>query len=227
MDGGPQMRNDLQGSFQGGSLNFLYQMGKATGDAKWTGEPLATIADFFVRHIQQPSGFYVTIERATHQPPAADPQNNLHRANDDLGSLGLLAAYKVTKDRRYLDSVEKFLGAVFAGQLEDGRFEESVACIPVVLNVLFEGEAEGLLRAETATPEARLRALEALLASQSDGRFNPLMRGGILENGPAHREKVVFRQSFVCARSSCYALIVLQKLATGKREYLTVGKAEG
>ena len=216
------MRNDAQGSFQGGSLNFLYQFGKASGDPKWTGEPLATIADFFVRHIQQPSGFYATVERATHRPPAADPQNNLHRANDDLGSLGLLAAYKVTRDRRYLDSIGKFLRTVFAGQGADGRFEESVACIPVVLNVLFEGEAEGLLRAETATPEARLRALEALFASQSDGRFNPLMRGGILENGPAHREKVLGRQSFVCARSSCYALVVLQKLATGKREYLTV-----
>ena len=66
------------------------------------------------------------------------------------------------------------------------------------------------------------RALEALFASQSDGRFNPMMRGGILENGPAHRERVIGNQSYVCARSSCYALILLLKLATGQREQLTV-----
>ncbi|MDD4890107.1 MAG: hypothetical protein PHU85_09265 [Phycisphaerae bacterium] len=215
-----QMRNDIQGSFQGGSLNCLYHMNKVTGDRKWIGDSFTTIADFLIAHVQQDSGFYASIERATHKPPPADPQNNLHRANDDLGTLGLLAACKVTGNKAYLASAEKFLRAVFAGQLEDGRFEESVACIPVVLNVLHEGE--GMLQAGIAPQEARVRALNALFAAQSDGRFNPLMRGAILENGATHKEQVIGRQSFVCARSSCYALIVLLKLATGHREYLTV-----
>jgi hypothetical protein len=214
------MRNDIQGSFQGGSMNYLYHMNQVTGDPKWIGEPLATIAEFFIAHIQQPSGFYTSIERATHRCPATDPQYNLHRANDDLGTLGLLAAYRVTGQKRYLASIEKFLRAVFQGQLADGRFEEPVACIPVVLNVLIEGE--DVLPADLAPPAARQKALDALLAAQSDGRFNPLMRGGILENGAPHREKVIGRQSYVCARSSCYALITLLKLATGERKYLTV-----
>ena len=214
-----QMRNDVQGSFQGGSLNYLYHMNKVTGDAKWIGAPFSAMADFLVTHIQQPSGFFTSIERATHRPPPTDPQNNLHRANDDLGTLGLLAAHKVTGQRKYLASVERFLRAVFGGQLEDGRFEESVACIPVVLNVLLEGEEA--LPADLAPPEAREKALNALLAAQSDGRFNPLMRGGILENGSPHVAQVMQKQSYVCARSSCYALIVLLKLATGEREYLT------
>lgn len=215
-----QMRNDIQGVFQGGSLNYLYHMNKATGDAKWIGQPFVTIADHFVRHIQQPSGFFVSIERATHRPPPTDPQNNLHRANDDLGTLGLLGAYKITNNRAYLASVEKFLRAVFAAQQPDGRFEETVACIPVVLNMLVEGE--GILPGDIAPPGACERALDALFASQSDGRFNPLMRGGIIEAGPPHREKIIGRQGFVCARSSCYALIVLLKMTTGQREFLTV-----
>lgn len=214
------MRNDIQGSFQGGSLNYLYHMSKATGDAKWVGEPLVTIADHFIRHIQQRSGFYTSIERSSHKCPATDPQNNLHRANDDLGTLGLLGAYKVTGDRRYLASAEKFLLAVRAGQQEDGRFEESVACIPVVLNLVYEGK--GLLQAGLLPAAACRKALAALLAAQSDGRFNPLMRGGILENGAHHREQVIGRQSYVCARSSCYALIYLLKLVTGQRTFLTV-----
>lgn len=215
-----QMRNDIQGSFQGGSLNYLYHMNKVTGDPKWIGKPFATIADHFISHVQQTSGFYASIERATHKTPQADPQNNLHRANDDLGTLGLLAAYKITGNKAYLASAERFLRAVFAGQLEDGRFEESVACIPVVLNVLIEGE--GMLQPDTAPSESRARALSALFAAQSDGRFNPLMRGAILENGSTHKEQVVARQSYVCARSSCYSLIVLLKLATGQRDYLTL-----
>ena len=113
-----------------------------------------------------------------------------------------------------------FLRAVFAGQLPDGRFEESVACIPVVLNVLIE--SNGLLPPDIASPEASARALAALFAAQSDGRFNPLMRGGMVENGAPHKEHIIGRQSFVCARSSCYSLIVLLKLATGQRRYLTI-----
>ena len=91
----------------------------------------------------------------------------------DLGTLGLLAACKTSGNAAYLALVEKFLRAVFAGRLPDGR-------------------------------------------------FNPLMRGGMLENGAPHREYVVGRQSYVCARSSCSSLIVLPKPAIDQRECLTV-----
>ena len=217
---GPQMCPQIQGSFQGGSLNFLYQLAVETGDQKWVGEPFCRIADRFVEQIQQPSGFFASIERATGKPPASDPQGGLHRANDDLGSLGLLCAYKVTRNSSYLASIEKYLTAVFAGQWADGRFEESVACIPVVLNVLHEGA--GLIQQPTVNPAAIERALTALVEAQSDGRFNPRMRGGILEYGAAHKLTAqAGSQSSVMARSSCYALIVLPKLATGTGDYLT------
>jgi len=217
---GPQMCPQIHGSFQGGSLNFLYQLAKETGDQKWIGSPFRRIADRFVEHIQQPSGFYASIERATRKPPADDPQGGLHRANDDLGSLGLLCAYKVTRNPAYLASIEKYLTAVFAGQLADGRFEESVACIPVVLNILHEGS--GIIRQPIVNPAVIDQALAALLDAQSDGRFNPRMCGGILEYGATHKTKPQSGgKSGVVVRSSCYALIVLQKLATGAGDYLT------
>jgi hypothetical protein len=212
------MRNDVQGSFQGGSLNFLYHLAKETGDRKWTGERFVRIADHFIRHIQQPSGYFSSVERSTKKPPdAGDPQGGLHRANDDLGTLGLLAAHRVTGNREYLAATEKFLGAVFAAQRDDGQFEDSVAPNPVVLNVLLEGE--GLIRQPAMKPRAIERLLESLFAAQSDGGRNPRTRGALFELGALSADTGI-----VCARSSCYALIVLPKLAGGSREYLTAAK---
>ncbi len=215
----PQMCNDVQGSFQGGSLNFLYQMFKETGDNKWIGEPFTRIAGHFIKYIQYPSGFYGPIVRATKQPAEQDPQGGLHRANDDLGTLGLLCAYKISGNKAYLASIEKYLKAVFDAQWEDGRFEESVACIPVVMNVLFEGRQ---VLPQTPMKEGAVeKALNALFNAQSDGRFNPRMSGGILEYGAEHKAMPLpGGKSYVCARSSCYALIVLPKLAAGSGDYL-------
>lgn len=208
----PQMRNDTQGSFQGGSLNFLYHLARETKDDKWVGEPLKRIADNFVTYNQQPTGFYCTVLRDTKKPPEADPQGGLHRANDDLGSLGLLGAYKLTNDARYLVSIEKFLTAVFEAQQDDGMFEESVACIPVVLNILHE--VGDLVNVKSMRPKAVELALEALVSSQSQGLVDARTAGGLIEIPARGRQ--------VCGRSSCYALIVLLKLFKDVEGFLTV-----
>jgi hypothetical protein len=207
----PQMRNDIQGSFQGGSLNFFYHLAQETGDKKWNGELYVKLADYLIQYVQQPDGFFRSIERSTRKPPENDPQNGLHRANDDLGSLGLLGAYKTTGDQRYLQAIEKFLTGAFGKQREDGNFEESVACIPVVLNIIHE--AGDLIDIPAITLERQEKALEALFARQSDGLAHPLLKGGILE---------MEGSKDVCARSACYALIVMLKLFAGQKDYLTV-----
>ena len=204
-----QMLEHVQGSFQGGCLNFLYHLSQETGDKKWVGPVFTGIADHFIRYIQQPSGHFATIDRVTKLPPSADPQAGLHRVNDDLGTLGLLCAYRVTGDRRYLDSIERFLNAVLSAQRADGFFEDSVASIPVVLNILHE--VGDLVSVPALAPDAVARALRALYSRQSDGNVNPLMRGGMVETlAPS-----------VCARSSGYSLIFLLKLFAGIPDYLT------
>jgi hypothetical protein len=212
---GPQMCNHIQGSFQGGCLNVLWQLGQATGVPAWTGAPLRRIADIFTQHVQQESGFFVSIERATKKPPASDPQLGLHRGNDDLGTLGLLCAYRATGERRYLTAVRRFLDAVFARQRADGHFEDSCAATAVILNAAFE--AQGLVDGAAATPAAVRRAIQGLCARQSDGSTNPRMRGGLDEEG----------HGTVCARSSCYALIVLLKWCGTNRGFLSVEAPEG
>ncbi len=205
----PQMRNDIQGSFQGGSLNFFYQLAQATGDSSWTGKFFVKMADFFIEHIQQPSGLFISIESQTKEPPATDPQNGLHRANDDLGTLGLLCAYRVTGDKRYLQAIEKFLNFVFAVQDEQGNFDNSAASIPVVLNIM--SEAGELINVPAATPDKVELALHQLFSRQDDGLYNSRRRGGIIET---------LDNNLVCSRSGCYALIYLLKQADVHGDYL-------
>ncbi len=205
--------NKVQFSCQGGTLNFLYHLSLATQDKKWVGEPFVTIADHFVNYIQQDSGFYCSIERETKQPPQDDPQKGLHRANDDLGSLGLLCAYKITQDKRYLASIEKFLNAVFTGQREDGSFEQSVACIPIILNVI--SEAGDIINVPAADSQACEKALHALLNTQETSARLVRTYGGIVEERDA-------KLPIVVARSSGYALIYLLKELAGIDNYLNV-----
>lgn len=207
----PHIQNELQGNFQGGCLNFLYQLACETGDARWVGKEFVNIADIFIKHIQQPSGFFVSVYRDTKQPPESDIYRTLHRANDDLGTLGLLCAYRVTGDKKYLDAIRKFLNAVFAGQLADGNFEDSIAPVPVVLNVL--AELGGLVDVDTIKPDSQEKALRALYARQNDGEINPKMRGGLIE--------LASQPQYSAVRSSSYALIYLLKRFAKISCYLT------
>lgn len=208
----PQICNDIQGSFHGGSLNFLYQLARETGDNQWTGDLFVNMADHFVDHLQQPDGFFRSIERGTHRPPPDDPQKGLHRANDDLGTLGLLGAYKVTGDKKYLEAIERFIAGVFTHQQPDGMFEESVACIPIVLNILHE--TDGLIDRSPATSGAVSLSLQALYNSMSTTAASPGVYGALIEKEPGRLPSAV-------GRSNNYALIVLLKLFKGIGPYFT------
>lgn len=207
----PQICNDVQGCFHGGSLNFFYQLAQVTGDKQWTGDFYIRMADYFVDHLQQKDGFFRSIERQTRMVPENDPQGGLHRANDDLGSLGLLGAYKVTGNEKYLRAIETYLTGVFANQDDKGMFEGSVAGIPVVLNIL--REAGDLVTVPAVTDDACTKALHALYRVQELHARNPKTYGGILEEP--------YGKNFVCVRSGCYALIYLLKEFSGVTNYLT------
>ena len=192
----PQMCNNMHGSFQGGNLNFFYHLYKETGNKKWIGDFFVNIADILVDKIQQPDGFFRTVAAATGKVPETDPQNGLHRGNDDLACLGLLCAYEVTRDKRYLDAIDKFLKAVFDRQDDQGFFEQSCAAIPVVLTILNEANGKISYKADSQKME---KALQALLSRQIINEKTPLLDGGFDELG----------NGIVCARSTCYALLYL------------------
>ncbi len=207
-DGSALMRNDVVGDFHGGCLNFFYQLYKATGDKKWIGDFFTSFAARFVKYVQQTDGYYRTILKNSLQVPNSDPQGGLHKSNDDLSSLGLLCAYRVTNDYSYIMAVEKFLGAVQKDQDVSGFFEKSVAGIPVVLNTILEAEAMDVKHNFSA--QAEQNALKALFSRQLDGSVFPLIAGGINE----------LNDGCPCSRSSAYALIVLLKLFAGESIFL-------
>jgi rhamnogalacturonyl hydrolase YesR len=210
----PQMCNDMHGCFHGGSLNFFYHLYKTTGDERWIGVFFTNIADRFVKYIQQSDGFFRTVEKASKQIPEDYPQSGLHRANDDLGCLGLLCAYKITGKQAYLASIEHFLSAVFNNQCANGHFETSCACIPVLLNIIFE--ANNLIKFPLKYNDAITRAVRAFLARSVDGCFVPARLGGIDEGD----------NGFTCARSANYAMIFFLKYFAGQRQYLTSDNRE-
>ncbi len=209
MGGTPVMHNNLLGNFHGGSLNFFYQLYKATGDDKYIGGRFVDFAEFYLANVQQNNGFFVTIDKHTQQT-VDDPQKSLHRTNDDFSSLGLLAAYRVTGERKYLDGIAKFINGCFDAQQDNGSFEPTVAGIPVLLNIMLE--AEGVLG---PWPDVWLngarRALEFMFSRQHKGDVVPALRGGLDEYGDGN----------LSTRSSGYALIVLLKLFAGEERFLT------
>ena len=198
-----QMCNDIHGCFHGGSLNFFYRLFRATGDRRWVGGFFEHMADYFVSTIQQEDGFFRSVEKATGKPPAADPQNGLHRANDDLGTLGLLCASRIYPKPAYREGISKFLDAVLSRQNADGAFEESCASVPVVLNIAAESGRH-------VPDETAERAWQFFLSRQFP-EGDPLFAGGLNESD----------QGYLCIRSMSYALIVILKLIGGDARFLT------
>lgn len=202
--------NHLHGCFHGGSLNFFYQLFKETGNEEYIGGFYRNIADKFISEIQQSDGFFCSVDGVTNKVPENDPQQGLHRGNDDLGTLGLAGAYKLTGNKAYLHSIEKFFNAVFARQGDDGGVEVSCAADPVILNAVYETQS---LPLDFKLPSGSLsKLLEHLFSRQIDDPSYPLLHGGF-------DEVLIGRAS---ARSGCYALIVLLKIFGDGKDYLSV-----
>jgi hypothetical protein len=199
-----QMCNDIHGCFHGGSLNFFYHLYRATGDRRWVGDFFEHMADYFVSTIQQQDGFFRSVEKATGNPPPADPQSGLHRANDDLGTLGLLCASQIYPKQSYSMAISKFLDAVFSRQNADGSFESSCASVPVVLNIARESGYHIPEKAEE-------RAWDFLFSRQfPDG--DPSFAGGLNESD----------LGYLCIRSMSYALIVITKIIGNNTRFLSI-----
>ncbi len=207
----PHMRLDVHGGFQGGGLSFLHQLAQATGNKAWVGRQFGAMADYLAQHIQQPDGYFASIEKTTKNPPEKDPQNNRHKFNDDFCTIGLLAAHDATGNKQYLAAVRRFLHSAFNAQRPDGAFEDNTASIPVILNAWIEA---GRHMDVSAYEAKAAKALERLLLSRSEGQFNQRMAGAVLED---------ISRKHVCGRSSAYALLCLLKIA-GKGGQVLSGK---
>ena len=202
--------NTLLGYFQAGGLNYLKLMADVTGDQEWTGKAYYNIADMLVKYMQEPSGRYSSVEKATKK----FPENRNHPfVRDDFASLGLLGAYKLSGNKSYLESVEKYLRYAYDRQREDGSFDKCTASSAVVLNITLE--ADGIADTSFIKAQQVTRAFDHLLGAQCDGYINRRMRGGLLEDpdgiGLANQTHL---------RGSGYGLLFLLKACAGIKQCL-------
>lgn len=204
----PAIRNDLHGCFHGGSFNFFPRLAAISGNPKWVGDFYGKMVDYFMDTIQCSDGFFRTANIHKETDPE-DPQGLLHQFNDDLGCIGLLTAYNVLGKSRCLDAVNRFMHAVIPLQRPDGSFEKSCACIPVLLNTLWEGR--GLLDCSMSNDSIRAAA-EAFFARQYGPDAEPDLIGAIDE----------FDEHGCCVRSMGYALLFFLKFAGGDYRFLGI-----
>ena len=203
------INNELHGSFHGGSLNLFYQLYKTTGDKEFVGDFYLRMAEIFINNIQQEDGFFHNVEAATGKMALNDPQNGLHRGNDDLGTLGLIGVWRLTQDERYISAIRRFFNAVFAKQATDGSVEASCAPDPVLLNAVYEASA---LPDSWNPPEGALSGLlRHLFSRRINAPSQHRMHGGLNE----------FGDGWIYSRSVCYSLIVLLKIFGRGGDYLS------
>ncbi len=208
-NGTPEMLNQQLGTQQASCLNVLYELYLETKDERYIGEKFITLAEFFLANNQTEEGYFVTVDRQTKEPIADEKVS----FNDNLATLGLLAAYRVTEDRKYLDAIVKYLNYCFAQQNADGTFENSVSGIPLLLNIMLE--SEGLLG---PWPESWVdgagESLTALFARVSKGDILPNQRGMIDDLG----------DQCIVSNVSAWSLIVLTKIFAGEERFLSASE---
>lgn len=204
-----RINNELRGAFHGGSLNLFYQLYKITGDKEYVGDFYLRMADIYIDQIQQQDGYFHNVETATGKMAPNDPQGGLHRGNDDLGTLGLIGAWRLTGDERYVVAIRRFFDAVFANQAPDGGVEASCAPDPVLLNAVYEAAS---LPDKWSAPEGALSGLlRHLFSRKINAPTQVRMHGGLDE----------FGDGWIYSRSVCYSLIVLLKIFGHGGDYLS------
>lgn len=209
----PDMNPHLEGVFHGGSLNLFYQLYKATNDKKFVGKEFINLANLVVERIQQPDGSFATFNTNTMKMVEKDPQFNLHIGNDDFNTLGLLCAYDVTKDKRYMDAIEKFIA--FALKFFDAKrgFGDQRAALPVILNIMLELEKYN--NTPTRFEKEKAAIVELILEFQQH-HSNPRIDGALIE---------IEGDTKVCARSTQYTVIALLKYLNKHHKFLSVTKS--
>ena len=201
---------NVQGYFQGGGLNFFKLLAETSGDGKWVSEMYLRMADLLVDRMQEPCGNYNSVKIATKEfnPPKY--------VRDDFCSLGLIGAYKLTKNPKYIQSVEKYLRYAFSIQLPDGSFkdDDSIASIPEILNAAYE--AEGLMDTSFISEDAVKSAFDFLFKRQYDGWLYRKMAGGFIEETFVDINSWPPPVFTIHLRGTSYATLFLLKMATGK-----------
>ncbi len=126
---------------QGGSALYYYDLYKTTGKEIYL-VPMLKIVDYYVKNfINSDGSVNIFFDRKTGKSSDdGSAWSEMHKYNDDFSALGILAAYDVTGNKDYLDSVIKYMNWTVSRQNPEtggfGTMELSVSSCVAALNCL-------------------------------------------------------------------------------------------
>jgi rhamnogalacturonyl hydrolase YesR len=116
---------DFVASCQGGSALFFWDLYELTGKESYR-ETMLKIVDLYMEYFFNEDGSLDVIydpqtgKRGNKESNLA--WSDMHKFNDDFGALGILSAYNLTGDQKYLNFTVKYLEWVMDQQQDDGSF---------------------------------------------------------------------------------------------------------
>jgi hypothetical protein len=129
------------GSFHSGGAFYFYRLFKVTGNADYL-SIMCKILDFYnINHLDSNGNITVALDCTTMESIDDKGLNTrwweeMHKYNDDFGTLANLAAYKLTKNESYLLAARRFLKRMTTIQHQDGGFGPSVYSVPSASGVI-------------------------------------------------------------------------------------------
>lgn len=189
------------GCYHGGVAAIFHQLYKVSGQEEILRRGVIEIMDSFVKHVLRPDGSrQQAIDTATGRPVAAN-EKSFHVYNDDFAGLGLLAAYKETGDKKYLEASER-QARWLAGKTEDSGRLGGVSSAPATALVHFLAHRK--LTGTSEFDETMRRFVQYLLGRQITTLARADLHGGL--TGQSHHDSYDETGQYIDARTTSYAI---------------------
>ncbi|GAI77167.1 unnamed protein product, partial [marine sediment metagenome] len=102
-----------------GVIPLYAELGNITGQAKFW-ERADHMASYALKNLITPEGYFISWDKKNNNKGHMDA---VHVLNDDFSSIGLLSAYEVTRKKKYLEAVHKYISYIRKHLAEDGTFD--------------------------------------------------------------------------------------------------------
>lgn len=229
------VKKRMMWAYEGGSILFLYQMFKITRDDRYR-RAMLPIAEQYIDCLQNSDGslaicYPVDVSQIglsgkldiSPKPPYIDR----HQFNDDFSFLGILCAYLVTKDKKFLESAKRYGNWLVKNQSWDGGYStpqyymaefddmfynlypDASATAIILLADLYRLTKEPQYIASART------AAKFLMDSQIREPGDKITNGSIIDLGPTIFSRLpagIRHSEFIGARVTSYAITAFLKL---------------
>ena len=132
--------NDLLGSFQSGGILFFHDLYDASQEERYK-QTAKRMSDFYADNFFNEQGELTVFLESTPEIDAQWPQawRDMHRVNDDFGSIALVRSYEVFQCEKYRKRLDAFMHWTFSIEKPGGGFlnpemEVGSATVPIALD---------------------------------------------------------------------------------------------